>query len=243
MTVKPTQGSSRLIALASFVDYDKAFGNEAVVLNIDDVYFLQFNQAKGMNIDTIAKRDEVTVTEGLEGGSESRAGLKVGNRFEASNYQNSRRTLIVEVCESQAGSNKSPDAMVISVGMGESKCGQEQSQEVETALPSHRPTLAPTRPPLMVPTKKPTNAPTRSPISAPTKGPTWSPTKVPSRSPTKLPARSPTRSPTKEPIEAPTRSPTKMEGKEGEKKEKGKGKKKRKWRRTDFRKRRPQFRN
>jgi hypothetical protein len=46
-----------------FVDYDKASGNEPVVLNIDVVYFLQFNQAKGMNIDTGEKRDEVTVTE------------------------------------------------------------------------------------------------------------------------------------------------------------------------------------
>ncbi len=106
MTVKPTQGSSRLVTLASFVDYDKASGNEAVVLNIDDVYFLQFNQAKGMNIDTLAKRDEVTVTEGLEGASESRAGLEVGHRFEVSNYQNSQRTLVIEVCESQTGSNK-----------------------------------------------------------------------------------------------------------------------------------------
>jgi hypothetical protein len=209
MTVKPTQGGSKLITLASFVDYDKASGNEAVVLNIDDVYFLQFNQAKGMNIDTEEKRNEVTVTEGLEGASESRAGLKVGNKFEVTNFQNSRRTLVVEVCESQTGSSNSPDAMVLSVGMGESICGQEQSQEVETAPPTHRATLAPTRPPTMVPTRAPTHTPTHLPTRSPTRSPTNAPTHPPTSAPTKKPTHPPTQAPTKAPTRPPTSAPTK----------------------------------
>jgi hypothetical protein len=157
LTLNPVQDGSRLFKLATFVDYDKTGSDDKVVINIGDVYFLQYNRAKSFNVHTEEKKDMVTVTEDAAGGSENRAGLSVGERYEVSNFQNSGKTLVVEVCEMMSGSNSSPDAMVVSVGMGGSMCGQQlsQAQQLSQGKPTPRPTHSPTRKPTVAPTSKP----------------------------------------------------------------------------------------
>jgi hypothetical protein len=83
----------------------------------------------------------------------------------------SGKALVIEVCKSMDGSNSSPDAMVVSVGMGASVWGHHLSQEKPTPRPTHssarKPTVAQTRKQTVTPTRYPTVIPTRTSTVAP----------------------------------------------------------------------------
>jgi len=111
-----------LINLATFVDYDKTSVNEPVLVNIFDKFFLQYNMAKGMNIDTEERENQVTITTPIEGASESLAGLSKGDKFTVEHFRGTGRTLIIEACENRTN-EKDVDIMLISVSLdGHTRC-------------------------------------------------------------------------------------------------------------------------
>ena len=129
--IYPKTDGSRLVKVASFVDYKKAATDEYVVLNINDQYYLMYNTQKGFNIDTEQKQNQVTVTEGLSTGTNSLAGLSVGGTtFTVSNYQGSGQALIVEACKTMTGSSGA-SIMQISIALGKSVCGTTDSTQYE----------------------------------------------------------------------------------------------------------------
>ena len=132
------------IKLASFVDFAQTAEHEPVIANVLDKYYLMFNQAKGFNKDTEGKPDMLTITEAQTGGSDSVAGLEVGDSVELEGG------LIIEVCEEISGP---PDALIVSVHYGESACGNK-------FVVTHKPSPAPTYPKTNSPTVGPTVAPT-----------------------------------------------------------------------------------
>lgn len=116
----PQQGDTAL-NLAAFADFDKTYSNEPVIINIAEKYFLQFNRAKGMNNDTEMFPNLVTVSEPLGTGTEIRAAMMVGDTFQVLNFDNSAKTLIVEVCRPATGYSGS-EMMRISIAMDRSLC-------------------------------------------------------------------------------------------------------------------------
>jgi hypothetical protein len=173
VTVNPLIDGSVYYALASFVDYPKASESEPVLVNIADVYFLQYNDAKDFNVDTEEKQNLVLVTEDLGGSTDAKAGLDVSNRFEAPNFQNSGRTLIIEVCSKAVGNENSPDIIYVSIAMDISLCSST------TAIASF-PTAAPTMYNYPLPGIWPTISPT--PATAIVTSVTTPPTSVPNGS-------------------------------------------------------------
>jgi Gametolysin peptidase M11 len=130
----------RLIKLATFVDYDKAAVDEYVVVNVADNLYLQYNIAKGFNVDTEQKQNQVTITEPASQGTNSLAGLSAGDQFEISNFNSSGTTLIIEACQTMDGSaGTNADVMLISVAMGKSLCGTAlpQSSTVTAQAPGN----------------------------------------------------------------------------------------------------------
>jgi hypothetical protein len=122
VTLFPLQVGNRLVKIASFVDYELAAKGEFVLVNISNKYFLQYNTDIGFNIDTEQKQNQVTVTEALSTGTDSRAGISVGGtRFTVSNFLSSGKTLIVEACKTMQGSNGA-FIMQVSIGIGKSLC-------------------------------------------------------------------------------------------------------------------------
>jgi hypothetical protein len=134
LIVDYVQDDPKLIDLAAFVDYGKAAEDEPVLVTLPEEIFLQYNRAKSFHSGSGEKKDTVIVAQMTKSGSELLAGLKPGERFEFLHYQGWGRTLVVEVCAEIAGNENSPDAMMISVGMGRSGC-PEQSAEKETEAP------------------------------------------------------------------------------------------------------------
>ena len=183
-----------LYNLAAFVDYDKTVASEPVLINVADSLFVQYNRAKGFNVDTEDKQNMITITETQAAGSNSRGGLAVGDQLVFDNFNDSGSHLVIEACQSRTGSNAETDVMVVSVGFGASLCGSVQAP---TSAP-----VSPTRAPTPSPTKKPTNAPTKVPTPSPTRKPTIAPTVNPTIAPTANPTNSPTKAPTSAPVAA-----------------------------------------
>jgi hypothetical protein len=117
----PLQQGDTALNLAAFVDFDKTYSNEPVIINIAEKYFLQFNRAKGMNSDTEMFPNLVTVSEPLGTGTEIRAAMMVGDTFQVLDFDNSAKTLIVEVCRPATGYSGS-EMMRISIAMDRSLC-------------------------------------------------------------------------------------------------------------------------
>jgi hypothetical protein len=121
--IDPLTSGDQLIKLAPMVDFDKTSADEAVIISIRDEYFVTFNRAKGMNIGTGNKRNQVILTTQGDGGSESVAGLGVGDVYEMKDYKNTGQSLFIAVCEFQRGRRGAPDIVFVSIGFGtESKC-------------------------------------------------------------------------------------------------------------------------
>jgi Gametolysin peptidase M11 len=123
VTAHPTKFGNRLVKLASFVDYPLASTTEYVIINISYKYFLQYNTQKGFNIDTEQKQNQVTVTESMTSGTDSRAGLSPGGTiFSVANFLESGKTLTLQACKAVAGANGA-SVMLVSISIdGKSMC-------------------------------------------------------------------------------------------------------------------------
>ena len=220
----------QLLKLASFVDFSRTDDDEYVLIVVANELYLAFNLAMDFNIDTEEKRNQVTVTASGESGSESLAGLKEQESYRVSNFQNSNKELVIEVCTRDRGKLGSY-MMWISIAFDKSICDQVEADNIikEYQLEidmSASPTVAPTRTPV---TQPPTSSPSRSPTQWPSNFPSEIPSYVPSRNPTNSPStdapsdtpslvpsispsKYPTRSPTKNPTSHPTVSPAPSTG-------------------------------
>lgn len=110
-----------IIKLATFVDYQKSLQDEPVIVNIADQLFLQYNRAKEFNVDTEEKKDQVTITAPGQGGTEGLAGLDVKQQYTVQNFQNSGRTLVIDVCSKIVGAN-GEDIALMSIAYDKSLC-------------------------------------------------------------------------------------------------------------------------
>ncbi|CAB9499848.1 glutathione Stransferase [Seminavis robusta] len=219
--IDPIVESSRLFRLVTFVDYDKPMHQSDVVLIRVGNYYVQYNRAKGINIDTGMNADTVTITYARDhvSDSEAIAGLASGQAQQLSNYKGTGLDLVVEVCEvgtaegassvismaRQAifGETLSPyspiDYAWVSIylddGVQQSRChqlGRDPTREPSAAPTSASPTLRPT----LSPTQLPTLSPTQSPSE-----PSAFPSSLPSSA---LPSSPPT-------VDSPTPAPTDRE--------------------------------
>lgn len=158
-----------LITLAAFVDYNKLFTipslphtgikveDIVVIISIDDKYYLQFNVAKGPNIQTEIMVDQVTIVEDLDGGTELLAGIDIENpEYRIEGFFENNSDLVMRVCHQNIGGirwsndHHFVDYVTLSIGRDQAIC--------------------PTPP-----TSSPTTAPTFSPTDSPSKNPTIDP--------------------------------------------------------------------
>lgn len=120
---------SYLIKLATFVDFDKTKDDEPVLVKVLDQFYLQYNRAKGMNIDTEEKADQVTITAAGKGGSELLAGLAEGDQYTVGKFRGTLRRLIITACEI-ATNEAGADIMLVSVSLdGQSRCPDFYDEE------------------------------------------------------------------------------------------------------------------
>lgn len=169
--VDPTLDSSRLFRLVTFVDYDKSMRTNDVVLIRVGSYFIQYNRAKGINIDTGMNADTVTVTYAKDAASDSQAvaGLIAGQTTLVTDFKGTGYDLVIEVCEfgstgetsvismarqaifGQGTETSSVDFAWVSIylndGVQESKCdrvGEVTLEEPSASPTTMRPTSLPT---------------------------------------------------------------------------------------------------
>jgi len=125
---------SYLVKLATFVDFDKTENDEPVLIKVLDQFYLQYNRAKGMNIDTEEKADQVTITAEGEGGSELVAGLAEGEQYTVTKFRGTKRQLIITACEITTN-DKGADIMLVSISLdGQSRCPDFYNDEWATAV-------------------------------------------------------------------------------------------------------------
>lgn len=111
----------RQINLAAFCDYDKTTTSQPVLLNVGDIFFLQYNRAKGINLETYEMKDLVTFTENIPSWSVLEGGMGVGGSLIR---PHNGKTLFVSVCQKiDASSQTQPDMMVITIGYNKNWCG------------------------------------------------------------------------------------------------------------------------
>lgn len=110
----------QIIKLATFVDYHKTTPTQPVIINLSDLFYIQYNRAKGINEGTTEMHDLVTVTENSAGWSLLRRGLNVSESF---TWVQGERNLFLSVCRRiDAESLSQPDLMEVAVGFDQSWC-------------------------------------------------------------------------------------------------------------------------
>ncbi len=184
-----------LVKLASFVDFDRADYDEHVLIVVGNELYLVFNLARDFNIDTEEKRNQVTITATADSGSESLAGLKEQEAFRITNFQNTGKELVIEVCTRDRG-KLGAYMMWISIAFDKSVCDQVDTDTVVKGYQldidmSASPTVAPTRSPV---TQSPTLFPSQWPSDVPSEMPSFVPSANPSTYPTSSPSSQPTES-------------------------------------------------
>lgn len=197
----------QLLKLASFVDFNRADYDEYVLIVVTNELYLAFNLARDFNIDTEEKRNQVTITAPGESGSESLAGLKEQEAFRITNFQNTGKELVIEVCTRDRG-KLGAYMMWISVAFDKSVCDQVDTDTVVKGYQldidmSESPTAAPSRSPV---TQSPTLSPSQWPSDVPSEMPSFVPSANPSNSPTVAPSFQPSTYPTRSPTSQPTES-------------------------------------
>ena len=197
----------QLLKLASFVDFNRADYDEYVLIVVANELYLAFNLARDFNIDTEEKRNQVTITAPGESGSESLAGLKEQEAFRITNFQNTGKELVIEVCTRDRG-KLGAYMMWISVAFDKSVCDQVDTDTVVKGYQldidmSESPTAAPSRSPV---TQSPTLSPSQWPSDVPSEMPSFVPSANPSNSPTAAPSFQPSTYPTRSPTSQPTES-------------------------------------
>ena len=121
--IQVSSSSPKKVNLATFVDYESTTSQHAVVVNIDNKYFLQYNRAKGMNAGTLEGINKVTIVTPVSSGTRLVAELDTSNKkYSVSNYSNGK-SLVVQVCSKN--SNSGVDTMVLSIGLGQSYCSDD----------------------------------------------------------------------------------------------------------------------
>ena len=110
--VVPAKHGTQTINLAAFADISKT--TELVLLNVADTYFVQYNRAKGMNVGTGEKLNQVTITTKYSQGSKAVAGLASGDTF-------SGNGLTIKACRTEKAESD-VDSMVVSIGLGNVNC-------------------------------------------------------------------------------------------------------------------------
>ena len=120
----PVTMGPRIVTLASFVDFPLAQTDEHVVINIVNLYYLQYNEAKGFNINTGAKVNQVTITKDSPLFSQSLAGLSWKQSYTIANFTtgNPSQHLVIEVCYQRNGTQGVADAMILSIALNRSIC-------------------------------------------------------------------------------------------------------------------------
>jgi hypothetical protein len=162
---------NQVMHLAAFVDYDilvtstqQLSDNQplVVIINIDNTYFINYNRAKKFNIDTEHQKDQVTIIQPVEGGTNSLMGLTPGSGdiYEVVNYKNSGRRLVIEACRTKtsdtssipsisrnrhnSGDDMTVDIAIVSIAMDQSECAniimdemaqQQQPDKLPMTLP------------------------------------------------------------------------------------------------------------
>jgi hypothetical protein len=118
----PIVDGSRMIKLASFVDVRKAgpAKMEPVIIKIGK-YNIQYNQAKDFNIGTGMKDHVTIVTDKDDGVTWFLAELQPDDK-QFTFASDSGKTVYVNYCEAVAGTNNTPDAVYIGIGLGGSAC-------------------------------------------------------------------------------------------------------------------------
>lgn len=182
-----------MVRLAAFVDYDKTSNNDTVLVKVMDSFYIQYNRAKRMNRDTGENRNQVIITQQREDGTETLAGLSVGESFALPAGSKGEREVVIEACEKASGKRSGPDLMVVGITRGASLCSSEQRARARSNRPEHgnatvlgpkaasmtsHPSLRrPSLIPIVAPTLDPTSstAPARHPSSAPTDHPSARP--------------------------------------------------------------------
>jgi hypothetical protein len=112
----------RRVLLAAFCDYNKTGPEHAVIVNVADLFYLQYNRAKGINAGTMAEmRDRVTVTHNDLTRSVLDRGLTVGESFVC--VHGDCRSLFVSVCRrADATEPGQPDIVEIAIGYDKNWC-------------------------------------------------------------------------------------------------------------------------
>lgn len=187
----PSMPNPILSRLVAFVDYENVnLDDSDVVLMRVGQYYIQYNRAKGLNIDTGMHKDKVSITYAKDhvSDSEAVAGVSEGESLRLPNYRNTGYDLIVEVCEFGTdgqkdlvsstkqvifGGNDSSlyapfDYAWVSVylenGTQESQCHLAEKLEIDTPKPTPQPvSLRPT----LRPTSPPSVSPTKAPVPVP----------------------------------------------------------------------------
>jgi hypothetical protein len=126
----------QLLKIAAFVDYDKTQQGEYVIaeVGVENLY-MQYNRAKGFNRDTEEKSDMMTISTKMEdGGTDLVAGLDLdSNMYLVAGFQGSDQDVLIEVCHVGVGNGvDQPDYMIVSVGVGPSLCGQDNTPSISS---------------------------------------------------------------------------------------------------------------
>lgn len=114
--VEVSSSSPTKVNLASFVDVASTTSEQAVLLKVDNKYYVQYNRAKGMNSETGDAANKVTIVTSVSSGSRLVGQIDTSNsRFSGDN------DLVIEVCSKDSSSGI--ESMVLSIGSSKSYCG------------------------------------------------------------------------------------------------------------------------
>lgn len=119
-SIELNPSSPTLVKVAAFVHYNKTDADEFVIVKVDDLY-LQYNRAVDFNIDTGEKQNMLTVVRKMRRGTDLIASLDE-NEPASQIMLEDQGLLSIEVCDTVPGTSNSPDTMLVSVGIGNTKC-------------------------------------------------------------------------------------------------------------------------
>jgi Gametolysin peptidase M11 len=195
LSFDPFTEEPRRIDVAALVDYEKTSDGQAVIVNIADLVYFQYNRAKGFNNETRAMSNKLVIVEAHGNGNSGRiAALNASDdAFAIPNFLESGQRLVIEVCGDEFGDAVKPDIMAVSVGFGESSCS---SLEEPPPPPSSPRPSAPTRSPRHAPSHAPSSKPSALPLPPSPPKPTTTPNvRAPTHSPRHAPSHAPTATP------------------------------------------------
>jgi hypothetical protein len=145
---------NHIVHLTSFPDYNITRSDQPVIINIENTYYLNYNRAKKFNIDTEHKKDQVSIIQPVDSGTNSLIGLTPGSNitYEVTNYKNSGKKLVIEACMvvnnyDSNNNNDIADVVIVSIAIDHSECSsirqeimeRQQQQQQQAVVISKRP--------------------------------------------------------------------------------------------------------